>query len=144
MKLVSTPHFEKQLDKLADAAAKRIFNKLNDLVIDAANVDVKKLKGQNEFRLRLGNYRVIFEYLSKTRLFPMSRFTLFPTLKTNIPILFFHSKYLLSVLIFNGFFLSIGLSLDSNLMSIMCYSIHDGVCHYRIRENTYPIFYYPV
>ncbi|MGD1008271.1 MAG: type II toxin-antitoxin system RelE/ParE family toxin [Ignavibacteriaceae bacterium] len=64
MKLVSTPHFEKQLDKLPDAAAKRIFNKLNDLVIDAANVDVKKLKGQNEFRLRLGNYRVIFEYQS--------------------------------------------------------------------------------
>ncbi len=64
MKLVSTPHFEKQLDKLSDTTAKRIYNKINDLVKNAANIDVKKLKGQNEYRLRLGSYRVIFEYQS--------------------------------------------------------------------------------
>ena len=64
MKLVSTPHFEKQLDKLPDTTTKRIYNKLNDLVKNAANVDIRKLHGSNEFRLRLGNYRVIFGYQS--------------------------------------------------------------------------------
>jgi len=67
MKLVSTSHFEKQLDKLSNTTAKRIYNKLNDLVMNATNIDVKKLKGENEYRLRIGNYRVIFEYQSLDR-----------------------------------------------------------------------------
>lgn len=62
MKLVSTPHFERQLDKLPDAAVKRVYNKLNDLIKNAVNVDVRKLEGKNEYRLRFGSYRVIFEY----------------------------------------------------------------------------------
>jgi len=59
MKLISTRHFEKQLDKLPNVIVKRIYNKLNDLVKNTSNMDVKKLKGQNEYRLRLGSYRVI-------------------------------------------------------------------------------------
>jgi len=64
MKLISTRHFEKQLDKLPNVIVKRIYNKLNDLVKNTSNMNVKKLKGQNEYRLRLGSYRVIFEYQS--------------------------------------------------------------------------------
>jgi mRNA-degrading endonuclease RelE of RelBE toxin-antitoxin system len=64
MKLISTPHFEKQLDKLTDITAKRIYKKLNDLLNNAANLDIKKLNATNEFRLRLGSYRIIFEYQS--------------------------------------------------------------------------------
>jgi mRNA-degrading endonuclease RelE of RelBE toxin-antitoxin system len=64
MKLISTSHFEKHLTKLPDAVAKRIYNKLNNLVQNAANIDVKKLQGGNDYRLRLGSYRIIFEYRS--------------------------------------------------------------------------------
>lgn len=82
--------------------------------------------------------------MSKTRLFPRLRITLFLTLNTNIPILFFHSKCLLSDLFFNGIHFPVRFSVDGNLMSIMCYPVHDGVSHHRIRKDSYPVIHYTV
>ena len=67
MKIIPSPHFEKQIDKLPDSAVKRINNKLNDLASDKENLDIKKLKTGNDFRLRIGDYRVIFEYSSLSK-----------------------------------------------------------------------------
>lgn len=62
MKIIPSPNFEKQLDKLPDSTVKRVYNKLNDLAADQENLDIKKLKAGNDYRLRIGDYRVIFGY----------------------------------------------------------------------------------
>ncbi len=56
--------FRKGLLKLHPLEQKQIIKKIEDLAARKENVDVKKLqpKQQNLYRLRVGKYRVIFEY----------------------------------------------------------------------------------
>ena len=63
MKLISTAQFEKQFNKVPKKTADNIYRKLIDFKNDAANVDIKKLKARKEYRIRIGDYRVFFEYL---------------------------------------------------------------------------------
>jgi mRNA interferase RelE/StbE len=51
---------QKQLDKLPDAATERIATKLFELATDPRPSGVKKLKGQEGYRIRVGDYRVLY------------------------------------------------------------------------------------
>lgn len=52
----------RKLDKLLSI---RIIKKIKELEDDLFSKDVKRLKGQTSFRLRIGDYRVLFELLDK-------------------------------------------------------------------------------
>lgn len=52
---------EKQLDKLPNDVAARILKKLTTLELNPRSSDTKKLKGCNAYRVRVGDYRVIYE-----------------------------------------------------------------------------------
>jgi len=51
----------RELDKLDNFIAKIIAKKVEELREDPFSKDIKKLVGRNEYRFRIGNYRVIFE-----------------------------------------------------------------------------------
>jgi mRNA interferase RelE/StbE len=52
----------RNLEKLESSLVKRIVKKVEDMIEDPFSCDVKKLKGfHNYYRLRVGDYRVIFE-----------------------------------------------------------------------------------
>ena len=51
----------KQLRKLEDSIATRILKSLNEIKENLYAKDVKKLKGHEGHRLRVGDYRIIFE-----------------------------------------------------------------------------------
>ena len=55
-----------QLHKLESNISKRIAKKVDELSNDPFSRDIKKLKGMHDFRLRVGDYRVIFEIDGKT------------------------------------------------------------------------------
>jgi mRNA interferase RelE/StbE len=52
---------QKQLDKLPDEIGKRIQRRLGSLEVDPRPPDCKKLKGGDGWRIRVGDYRVIYE-----------------------------------------------------------------------------------
>ena len=52
---------QKELDRLADDVARRVLTRLGELEINPRPADVKKLKGRNAWRIRVGDYRVIYE-----------------------------------------------------------------------------------
>jgi len=52
-----------ELDKLDIIIAKRIIIKVRELSDDPFSKDIKKLKGESAFRLRVGDYRVIFDII---------------------------------------------------------------------------------
>lgn len=60
MKIYITKKAEKELDKLPDQLAQQIINQIKLLVPGQVNSKVKKLAGSNNFRLRVGSFRVIF------------------------------------------------------------------------------------
>ncbi len=64
MKIISSKEFEKTLDKIPLNSANKIRNKINNLATSKENLDIKKLKNRNDYRLRIGDYRVTFEYSS--------------------------------------------------------------------------------
>lgn len=51
----------RQLEKLQSLLSKRILNKIEELKDNPFLKDIKKLKGEEAFRLRVGDYRVIFD-----------------------------------------------------------------------------------
>jgi mRNA interferase RelE/StbE len=51
----------KQLDKLSDKIAEPIFKAIGDLAFDPRPTGCKKLKGREGYRIRIGDYRVIYE-----------------------------------------------------------------------------------
>ncbi len=55
----------RELDKLDVFIAKIILKKIDEMREDPFSKDVKRLKGQTSFRLRVGDYRVLFEILGK-------------------------------------------------------------------------------
>jgi mRNA interferase RelE/StbE len=52
---------QKILDRLPDEIVKRILARLTGLETNPRPPDVKKLKGRNAWRVRVGEYRVIYE-----------------------------------------------------------------------------------
>ena len=51
----------KELDRLPDDIVGRIMTRLAGLETNPRPADVKKLKGRNAWRIRIGDYRVIYE-----------------------------------------------------------------------------------
>ena len=54
-------HALENLDKLENSIAKRIIKKVEEFSRDPFSHDIKKLKGDLGYRLRVGDYRVIFD-----------------------------------------------------------------------------------
>jgi mRNA interferase RelE/StbE len=52
---------QKELDRLPDDTTSRILARLASLETNPRPPDVKKLKGRNGWRIRIGDYRVIYE-----------------------------------------------------------------------------------
>jgi len=52
---------QKQLDKLSDTIADPIIKAISDLGQDPRPAGNKKLKGRDGYRIRIGNYRVIYD-----------------------------------------------------------------------------------
>ena len=50
-----------KLNKLEPITSKRIIKKVKELSQDPYSKDIKRLKRETAFRLRVGDYRVIFE-----------------------------------------------------------------------------------
>jgi mRNA interferase RelE/StbE len=55
------PSAQKQMNKLPNAIATRIEDKLMELEEDPRPPGCKKLKGREAWRIRIGDYRVIYE-----------------------------------------------------------------------------------
>ena len=51
----------KELDHLPEDVARRILTRLAGLETNPRPADVKKLKGRDAWRIRVGDYRVIYE-----------------------------------------------------------------------------------
>ena len=51
----------RDLEKLEPSISRRIFKKVDELLPNPFSKEIKRLKGRNDFRLRVGDYRVIFE-----------------------------------------------------------------------------------
>jgi mRNA interferase RelE/StbE len=52
---------QKKLNRLPDEVADRILVRLAELETNPRPSDVKKLKGRDAWRIRVGDYRVIYE-----------------------------------------------------------------------------------
>ena len=52
---------QKELDRLPDEVVRRTLARLAQLETDPRPADVKKLKGRDAWRIRVGDYRVIYE-----------------------------------------------------------------------------------
>ncbi|HTQ49599.1 MAG TPA: type II toxin-antitoxin system RelE/ParE family toxin [Candidatus Acidoferrales bacterium] len=52
---------QKELDRLPDEIASRILARLSALETNPRSTAVKKLKGRDAWRIRVGDYRVIYE-----------------------------------------------------------------------------------
>jgi len=64
--LIWKDHAVKELENLDKNALKRIINKIDEMLLNPLICDFKKLKGhEGLFRLRVGEYRVIFEHDNK-------------------------------------------------------------------------------
>ena len=50
----------KELDKLEPSISRRIIKKIDEISENLSSCDIKKLKGSNDYRLRVGDYRIIF------------------------------------------------------------------------------------
>jgi len=53
------------LDKFDSSIARRIVKKVKDMQTDPFHCDVRRLQGSSDFRLRVGDYRVIFSIEGK-------------------------------------------------------------------------------
>ena len=56
---------QKQLDKLPDILAFRLIEAIYELAINPRPVGYKKLKGRDGYRIRIGDYRIIYEIFDK-------------------------------------------------------------------------------
>jgi len=50
-----------ELNKLEPYISRRIIKKIDELCENPFSKDIKRLKGSDDFRLRIGDYRVIFD-----------------------------------------------------------------------------------
>lgn len=61
--IVLSKRAQKQLDKLSDNIAFPIIEQIKLLEINSKPNGVKKLKGREGYRIRIGDYRVIYEII---------------------------------------------------------------------------------
>ena len=59
---------QKQLDKISDSIAEPIFTAIQNLADNPRPHGCKKLKGRNGYRIRIGDYRVIYEIIDSALL----------------------------------------------------------------------------
>ncbi len=52
---------QKQLDKLSDKIAEPLLDAISELEKNPRPVGNKKLKGRDGYRIRVGNYRIIYD-----------------------------------------------------------------------------------
>lgn len=62
---VLSPKAQKQLDKLSDKIAQPIFEAIAGLEENPRPHGYKKLKGMDGYRVRVGNYRIIYDIFDK-------------------------------------------------------------------------------
>jgi len=62
-KIIWDKKAQDELDKLEVQIAKRIILKVRELEENPFSKDIKKLQGENSFRLRVGDYRVVFDII---------------------------------------------------------------------------------
>lgn len=60
-KVLLSKKAQKSLDKLPDAVADHLFDEILLLENEPRPFGYKKLKGRDAFRIRVGNYRIIYE-----------------------------------------------------------------------------------
>jgi mRNA interferase RelE/StbE len=60
---------ERYLKRMQPKSRQRIFDELDKLLFDPTQVNFKKLKGRDGYRLRVGDYRVLIEVQRQERLF---------------------------------------------------------------------------
>lgn len=58
----------KQLNNLNQNISSRIIKKVNELMENPFSKDIKRLKGENAFRLRVGDYRIILDIDVKNKM----------------------------------------------------------------------------
>ena len=51
---------QKELYKLENQISSRIYKKVDELKSGFQSKDIKRIQGENKFRLRVGDYRVLF------------------------------------------------------------------------------------
>ena len=64
-KIIVSEKLEKQLKKISNKIAKRIIVKIENLSVEPRPHDVKKLKGKNLYRIREGQYRIVYKIEDK-------------------------------------------------------------------------------
>jgi mRNA interferase RelE/StbE len=67
------PRAEREMDKLPLAVAKRIWTKLFSLEIDPRPQGSLKLKGTDGYRIRIGDYRIVYSIDDRERLVDVAR-----------------------------------------------------------------------
>jgi mRNA interferase RelE/StbE len=60
MKLFITNHAQRELDHIPDAVAQNIVKNITTLSQNPYPIHSKKLQGQDNYRLRVGSFRVIY------------------------------------------------------------------------------------
>ena len=50
----------KELDKLESSVSRRIIRKIDEMSENSSSCDIKKLKSSDNYRLRVGDYRILF------------------------------------------------------------------------------------
>ena len=65
-KIIWDKKAQNELIKLEVLIARRIILKVRELEKDPFSKDIKRLKGEKSFRLRVGDYRVIFDIVRDT------------------------------------------------------------------------------
>jgi len=64
MKVVLSKKAEKDIKSLEKFVAIHVVKKIREFA-DKEKGDIKKIKGKEYYRLRVGDYRVLFEYVDK-------------------------------------------------------------------------------
>ena len=64
-RIVLSKRAQKQLDKLSDNIAEPIIAAIGGLQQTPRPIGYKKLKGRDAYRIRTGNYRIIYEIYDK-------------------------------------------------------------------------------
>jgi len=59
-------HALQNIQKFESSITRRIIKKVEELSKDPFSKDIKRLKGSQDFRLRVGDYRVIFSIQKET------------------------------------------------------------------------------
>lgn len=67
MKLLITKKAQKELDNIPDPLAKNIADKILILIDNPYPPNSKKLSGQDNYRLRIGSFRVIYTIDNKQK-----------------------------------------------------------------------------